>query len=175
MSESACCRQQGGQNESGFDGNGNRRNGQAGRDKAHRIDRRKKHATTMAIGDRRIGEARVEQADRRCRRASRHDSGARGAAAKKRSFDRRTRKRFSEAGVSKEAAGNSEKILRHYTRGTLSISFESMRLPLVLTFFGLRLAAFTDHETMRARSPSKRLRGSPDAGPLNAMRRRSRA
>ncbi|WP_250511983.1 hypothetical protein [Caballeronia sp. INDeC2] len=117
-----------------------------------------------------IGEARVEQADRRCRSGS--SPGLRHARRRgeKRSFDRRTRKRFSEAGVSMTArssaehrtAGNSEKILRHYTRGPLPFSFESALLPRVLTFFGLRLAAFTDHATMRSQSPSSTLRRASD-------------
>ncbi|MCG7399511.1 MULTISPECIES: hypothetical protein [Caballeronia] len=106
----------------------------------------------MTIEDRMIGEARVEQADRRCR--SGISPGQRHARRRgeKRSFDRRTQKRFSEAGVStaairrmqRRAAGIREKILRHYTRGPLPFSLESARLPLVLTFFRLRLAAFAD-------------------------------
>ncbi|WP_157696039.1 hypothetical protein [Caballeronia temeraria] len=85
-------------------------------------------------------------------RAFRQDCGTRGAAAKKRSFDKRTRKRFSEAGISTaairekrdHAAGTHEKILRHYTRGLLPFSFEYGQLPLVLTFFRLGLAGFAD-------------------------------
>ncbi|WP_143756291.1 MULTISPECIES: hypothetical protein [unclassified Caballeronia] len=72
-------------------------------------------------------------------------------------------------------AGNSEKILRHYTRGPLPFSFESALLPRVLTFFRLRLAAFTDQETMRAHSPSEALRRSRVERVLSATRRRSRA
>jgi hypothetical protein len=116
LRERAGRHEHGGQNESGFGakghGRGNRRKRQAGRDKAHRIDRRKKHAATMPI---RIGGSAKHGLNRQTvavGRAFRQDGGARG---EKRSFDRRTRKRFSKAGVPKTARSSNWRVARPET------------------------------------------------------------